>query len=258
MAILRAQNIEIRFGGLIAVNNFSFEVNEGEILSIIGPNGAGKTTLFNALTGFVRPTKGKVFFNDQEITGFPPYRIAAIGIARTFQRRSFFPSLSVTENLFLGCHLRNTVSLWEALAKLPAQQREEKNRVLLEQILAKIGLKDKANVRASTLPYGEQRLLGIGIALAARPKILLLDEPCAGSNPAESNVIVRLIKDICREGITVILVEHHMRVVMSISDRVIVLNSGEKLAEGSPEEIQRNPLVVEAYLGRKIQNGSVA
>lgn len=258
MAILKVENMQVKFGGLIAVNNLSFQVKEGEILSIIGPNGAGKTTVFNALTGFVRTTKGKVFFQDQEITGFPPYKVASLGIARTFQRSSFFPSLSVTENLFLGCHMRNTVSLWEALAKLPAEQREKSNKALVEQILRKIGLADKAAVRASTLPYGEQRLLGIGIALASHPKVLLLDEPCAGSNPAESNIIVNLIKDISREGITVILVEHHMRVVMSISDTVIVLNSGEKLAEGSPDKIQRNPLVVEAYLGRKIQNGSVA
>lgn len=255
MAILKGENLEVKFGGLIAVNNFSFETREGEILSIIGPNGAGKTTLFNTLTGFITPTRGKIVFNENDITNYPPYNITKLGIARTFQKRSFFPSLSVLENVLLGCHLQNTISFWEAITKFSSRKKEEKNKEFARELLNFVGLKGKENIQAGILPYGEQRLLGIAIALASRPKILLLDEPCAGSNPAESKNIVRLIRDIRDSGISIILVEHHMRVVMSISDRIIVLNSGEKLAEGTSEEIQKNVRVIEAYLGRKSQNG---
>lgn len=258
MAVLKVDNLEVRFGGLVALTNLSFTTRESEILSVIGPNGAGKTTLFNALTGFVKPSQGKVYWGGMDITGYPPYGITRLGIARTFQKRSFFPSLSVLENMLLGCHLQNTVSLGEALLKYPALRKEEKNKAFVRDLLDFVGLKGKENIPAGILPYGEQRLLGIAIALASRPKLLLLDEPCAGSNPAESQNIVKLIESIRQSNITVILVEHHMRVVMSISDRIIVLSSGEKLAEGSAEEIQKNPKVIEAYLGRKIRNGTFA
>lgn len=257
MAILKGENLEVKFGGLIAVTNFSFKTKESEILSIIGPNGAGKTTLFNTLTGFIKPTKGKILLDENDITTYPPYKITKLGIARTFQKRSFFPSLSVLENILLGCHLQNTTSFWTTILK-SSWKKEEQNRVFAKELLDLVGLQGKEDIEADILPYGEQRLLGIAIALASRPKILLLDEPCAGSNPAESKKIVQLIKDIRDSGISIILVEHHMRVVMSISDRIIVLNSGEKLAEGTSDEIQKNMRVIEAYLGRKSQNGSVA
>jgi branched-chain amino acid transport system ATP-binding protein len=256
VAILKVRDLRVQFGGLVAVKNFSFETIPGEILSIIGPNGAGKTTLFNALTGFVKPSMGKLYLDDKDITGFLPHRITEMGMTRTFQKRSYFPTLSVLENMFLGCHLKNTVSVAEALIRKPAEKKAEKNEIFIKELLDFVGLNGRESTRASILPYGEQRLLGIAIALASQPKIIMLDEPCAGSNPVECECIVRLIKDICKSGITVLLVEHHMRVVMSISHRIIVLSSGEKLVEGTAEEIQGDPRVLEAYLGKKANNGT--
>jgi len=258
MEMLKVENLEIRFGGLVAINRLSFETKGKEILSVIGPNGAGKTTLFNAITGFLKPFQGKIFWRGTDITGYPPYHVTRLGIARTFQKRSFFPALSVLENVLLGYHLRNSISLWEALLKYPALKKERHAREYAMELINFVGLKGKEDLLACNLPYGEQRLLGIAIALASKPKLLLLDEPCAGSNPAESQNITRLIENIKHMGISVILVEHHMRVVMSISDRVIVLNSGEKLAEGSPKEIQNHPKVIEAYLGRKSEGNGLS
>lgn len=258
MSVLKADNLSIQFGGLVAVKNFSFETIEGEILSIIGPNGAGKTTLFNSLTGFVKPSAGRVYLDGRNITGFAPHKITSLGVVRTFQKRSYFPSLSVMENMFLGCHMKNDVSFGEALAKRPAERKEAKNRAFIRELLDYVGMQGKEETPASILPYGDQRLLGIAIALAAQPKLLLLDEPCAGSNPVECEGIVRLIRDISKSGITVLLVEHHMRVVMSISHRIVVLSDGEKLVEGCAEDVQKDHRVLQAYLGRKTNSGSVA
>ena len=251
MSVLKVKDLKVQFGGLIAINNLSFETREREILSVIGPNGAGKTTLFNAITGFVRPVGGRVLVDDTDITGWPPHRVTKLGVARTFQKRSFFPSLTVWENVVLGQHLGIDTSLLEMVLGSRAQQKQARARRVALELLDFVGLTSRRDVAAGSLPYGEQRLLGLAIALAARPSILLLDEPCAGSNPAESEVMVRLIGEIRQLGMSVVLVEHQMRVVMGVSDRIIVLSYGEKLAEGVPAEIQRNPSVIAAYLGRR-------
>lgn len=251
MPVLKVRSLQVRFGGVVAVNGLSFEIREREILSVIGPNGAGKTTLFNAITGFVKPAAGKVFLDDTDITAWPPHEITKLGIVRTFQKRGIFPTLTVWENIILGHHLQAEISLREALLGQAARRKEQGARTAAMELLDFVGLKHRRDAVAGSLPYGEQRLLGVAIALAARPKVLLLDEPCAGCNPTENEVMVRLIEEIGREGITVTLVEHKMQVVMGISDRIIVLSYGEKLAEGTPAEIQREPNVIAAYLGRR-------
>lgn len=251
MAVLKVRNLQVRFGGLVALKGLSFETREGEILSVIGPNGAGKTTLFNAITGFVRPAAGNVLADEIDITAKPPHEITKCGIVRTFQKRSFFPTLTVLENVILGQHLQADVSLREAVLGYPARQKEQRARSAARELTEFVGLKDRRDTLAGNLPYGEQRLLGMAIALAARPKVLLLDEPCAGSIPTETETMVRLIGRIRGSVVSIVLVEHHMRVVMGISDRIIVLSYGEKLAEGTPSEIQSNPSVVAAYLGRR-------
>ncbi|HHY94748.1 MAG TPA: ABC transporter ATP-binding protein [Firmicutes bacterium] len=251
MSVLKVKDLKVQFGGLTAINNLSFETREREILSVIGPNGAGKTTLFNAITGFVRPVGGRVLVDDTDITGWPPHRVTKLGVARTFQKRSFFPSLTVWENVVLGQHLGIDTSLLEMVLGSRAQEKQARARRVALELLDFVGLISRRDVAAGSLPYGEQRLLGLAIALAARPSILLLDEPCAGSNPAESEVMVRLIGEIRQLGMSLVLVEHQMRVVMGVSDRIIVLSYGEKLAEGVPAEIQRNPGVIAAYLGRR-------
>lgn len=251
MAVLKVRNLQVRFGGLMAIRDLSFETKEGEILSVIGPNGAGKTTLFNSISGFIRPTAGRVFLDDTDITSRPPHEVTRLGVVRTFQKRSFFPTLTAWDNVILGHHLQAQVTLRQAVLGSAGRQKEGSTRSTAMELLEFVGLADRRDAPAGSLPYGEQRLLGIAIALAARPKVLLLDEPCAGSNPAEGEAMVRLIENIRRSGTSIVLVEHHMRVVMGISDRIIVLSYGEELATGTPSEIQRNPGVIQAYLGRR-------
>jgi branched-chain amino acid transport system ATP-binding protein len=252
MALLSVKDLSVRFGGLVAVDGLSFDVREGEVLSLIGPNGAGKTTAFNAITGYLRSTGGEVFFNSRNITAKSSNEVAALGLVRTFQKTSVFGGRSTLENILIGLHLRSRQTALAILLGLPSVAREE--RELEEeatQILKFISLQDKSDELAGSLPYGEQRLLEVAIALAARPKLLLLDEPVSGMNPSETAGFMAKLAEIRALGITVLLVEHDMKMVMGVSDRIVCLAQGRVIARGTPAEIQSNPEVIRAYLGER-------
>ena len=249
---LAVDALSIRFGGLAAVDGISFEVREGEVLSLIGPNGAGKTTAFNAITGYVEPAGGNIAYRGTSLVGRTPNQIAELGVVRTFQKTSVFTGLTVFDNVMIGLHLRSRQKPVAILLGLPSVAREERElRDAARETLQFLGLEMRADQQASALPYGELRLLEVAVALAAKPKLLLLDEPVSGMNPAETESFMRLLARIRALGVTILLVEHDMRMVMGVSDRVVCLNQGRIIASGAPAEIQRNPEVIKAYLGER-------
>jgi branched-chain amino acid transport system ATP-binding protein len=247
---LHVRDLAVRIGGLVALAGISFQVPLGAIVSLIGPNGAGKTTAFNVITGYMRPNAGQVIFRGRDLAGLPPDRIAALGVVRTFQRTSLFAGCSVFENVLTALHLRGRTGIVGALLRLPSLRREEAAlRAEAGEILDFVGLAGRANEIAANLAYGEQRLLGLAVALAAKPALLLLDEPAAGLNPSETESFKQLVRRVRERGTTVLLVEHDMQMVMSISDEVVVLNQGHIIAAGSPAAVQGDPEVIRAYLG---------
>ena len=237
MSLLRAEKVSMFFGGLAAVSDVSFDVRQGEILGLIGPNGAGKTTLFNVVNGFYEPTRGEVFFREKKISGLKPHQICKLGIARTFQVVKPLQRMSVLDNVIASAFLR-------------VKSRAQAVEMALETIRF-AGLLDDRDVISKGLPLGKRKKLEIARALATRPEMLLLDESFAGLNPHELDESIEIIRKIKERGITIMIIEHHMKVIMAISDRIVVLNYGEKIAEGTPQEIAGNPLVVEAYLGEE-------
>lgn len=251
MFLLEVENLTKYFGGLAAVNKLYLRVNEGEILALIGPNGAGKSTFFNLVTSFYKPTKGTIIFNGKNITNLKTHQITQLGIVRTFQKTMVFMDITVSQNINIAHHLRCKTNLWEQFIFNSKTQKEEQEIVKsTNKIMENIGLLFYKNEQAKDLPHGILRLLEIGIALAVKPKLLLLDEPFTGMNPSEAVKVIEIVKNINKTGVTIILVEHNMPVVMKISDRIIVINFGNKIAEGKPSEILENDAVIKAYLGK--------
>ncbi len=251
MSLLVVERLTRSFGGVRAVHDLSFALPAGGMHSIIGPNGAGKTTLFNLVTGVLRPTSGSIRFKGEEIAGLPPERLAARGISRTFQNLQIFFNMSVLDNVLIGSHLRLDRNVLRALLRLPTLRRVERQaRRDAEALLERVGLADWCEAPADSLPYGALKRLEIARALAGRPELLLLDEPAAGCNEKETREIEALLKSIVADGITIVLVEHDMRLVMNVSDHIIVLDHGQKLAEGRAREVRNDPAVIEAYLGQ--------
>lgn len=252
MPILQAHDVTKRFGGLLAVNQVSMTVKKNEILGIIGPNGAGKTSFINVLTGIYEPTSGRVIFQEKDISGLPPYRISQYGIARTFQNLRVFPNVSVLENVLIGAHARVKNPLYQIfLRPLRSRRVEKEAREKVLGLLDEVGLIDKRSVFAKNLPYGEQRILEICRALASDPKLLILDEPCAGMNSVEMDTLAEFVRNLRKRGNTITVIEHNMRFMMAVSDRIIVMTEGARFKEGTPDQIRNDADVQRVYLGEQ-------